>query len=277
LSVGVSISVGPCSCQFEPVNADYFEVIGCTERLRKTLPFLGIFHLTFLAVLVRLAKLRKKGQVAMRKSFLIVGPVLILAALTGRGYLGVIRESPQHRFGRAEVLYHQGKLDSAIVEMERALRDDPRQVEIRDALGTLYQLQGRMDDEIKVYEQGIRLMPNDPRMYYALGTALYSGKRYDDASVQVRKCLSINPHEPQYMHLLGMCYERSGKLAEAYAFWNANAHEHSQDEVIQRGLRRIQRKLATNQVAGIKASPNQTIGRSGPSSKLLHEKDSERP
>ncbi len=213
----------------------------------------------------------------MRKSFLIVGPVLILAALTGRGYLGAVRESPQHRYQRAEALYHQGKLDLAIDEMQRALRDDPRQVEIRDALGTLYQMQGRMDDEIKVYEQGIRLMPNDPRMYYALGMARYAGKRYDDAAEQVLKCLRIGPYDPQYTHLLGMCYERSGKLAEAYAFWNANARDYPEDEVTRRGLRRVQRKLASKQVAGIKASLNQTATRSGPSSKLTPAKNSDRP
>src|SRR5690242_1236548 len=124
---------------------------------------------------------------------------MIIAALFGRFYLsGGRQESSLRHFHVAERLYHEGKIELATSEMEQALVDDPRRVEVRDALGTLYQLQDRRDDELKTYRAGIALMPDDPRMYYALGMAYYASNRYAEATEQVRNCIRLVPDEAQY-------------------------------------------------------------------------------
>ena len=102
----------------------------------------------------------------MLKKFLVVGPILIIGALAWRGNLTVFQrqsQSAQRHFKVGEDQYHRGEIESAVVNMEAAVREDPTLMEARDALGTLYQLTGHRDKELKLYREWVRIDPNSVR------------------------------------------------------------------------------------------------------------------
>ena len=60
---------------------------------------------------------------------------------------------------RANAHFVAGDPDAAMVDLARALADDPRHLKALADLGGLFEYAGRRDDALKVYERALALAP----------------------------------------------------------------------------------------------------------------------
>jgi tetratricopeptide (TPR) repeat protein len=75
-------------------------------------------------------------------------------------------------FKKGYELYHEGKMDDAIVELDASLRVEGERAETHLLIGDIYERRRMFDEAIKEYEDALRLSPGDPMMRLKLDTAL---------------------------------------------------------------------------------------------------------
>jgi tetratricopeptide (TPR) repeat protein len=80
------------------------------------------------------------------------------------------READPH-FKKGYELYHEGKLDDAMVELDESLSINPGNAEAHLLIGDIYERRRMFDEAIKEYEEALRLSPDDRMMKFKLETA----------------------------------------------------------------------------------------------------------
>jgi tetratricopeptide (TPR) repeat protein len=77
-----------------------------------------------------------------------------------------------HHFKKGYELYHQGRLDDALVELDESSRVDPGRAETRLLMGDIYERRRMFDEAIKEYEEALKLSPDDGMIKFKLQNAL---------------------------------------------------------------------------------------------------------
>jgi tetratricopeptide (TPR) repeat protein len=75
-------------------------------------------------------------------------------------------------FKKGYELYHEGKLDDALVELDASLGVEPGNAEAHLLIGDIYERRRMFDEAISEYEDALRLSPGDLMMKFKLQTAL---------------------------------------------------------------------------------------------------------
>ncbi len=78
-------------------------------------------------------------------------------------------DSPLVHRGLAETFAEAGEPEKSIEEYEAAIRADPEELDLYEALGDENQKLGRLDAATKAYDQELQLHPNSPIALYNLG------------------------------------------------------------------------------------------------------------
>jgi tetratricopeptide (TPR) repeat protein len=118
-----------------------------------------------------------------------------------------------------------GQLDGARTDYEKALRDDPNNVDALLGLAAIAQRQGRFADAER-YQQ--RALDADPRNPAAQAAALFGGASGDAAANESRlkSALAAQPESGPLNFALGNLYARQGRWPEAQqAYFDAVASE----------------------------------------------------
>src|SRR5579859_384086 len=124
-------------------------------------------------------------------------------------------------FRHAIELEKQGKLDAAIQEQDRALAVDPKSVQARINLISLYGRTGQTEKAEQNFQEAVRLNPNRADAYYNHGVLLMRQNKFPEAEQAFRQALRINPFYAEAHNNLGVLLERKGRTEDALAEYEA--------------------------------------------------------
>src|SRR5579859_712316 len=122
---------------------------------------------------------------------------------------------------RAIEMEKQGKLNEAIEEQDQALAVDPKNVQARVNLISLYGRTGQTEKAEQNFQEAVRLDPNRADAYYDEGVLLFGEGKYQEAEQAFRQALRINPYYAEAHNNLGFLLEGQGRTEDALAEYQA--------------------------------------------------------
>ncbi|HYH99476.1 tetratricopeptide repeat protein [Hyalangium sp.] len=138
------------------------------------------------------------------------------------------------RLQRGTVLWRLGKLDEAVVELEKAKEEDPRSVSIPITLGAVLYEKGDFPNAEKNLSLALTREPSNHEALYFLALVKAKRSEYTGAIEQMRLAVDKAPNRPDYHYALGDIYKKDERFAEAIDEWkkaieldpkNADAYE----------------------------------------------------
>jgi tetratricopeptide (TPR) repeat protein len=108
--------------------------------------------------------------------------------------------------------------DEAVVEFERAIAENPSNIEAYAYLGTIYINAGQAEKAVAVFDKAIRLSPHDPSLAKMLrwkADALEILGRAAEASVLGNQALAVSPNDTQILRKQAATLANLGRDAEA--------------------------------------------------------------
>ena len=135
----------------------------------------------------------------------------------------VPRESPlfvEAEMGRSEVLFQQGREDTAIEVLHALARDYPNRAAVQTALGDALRRQERFEEAIEAYSAAVDLVDLSQTRYwfllYARAISYEQSGRWDEAEADFRAALDLSPDQPNVLNYLGYSLvEQNRNLDEA--------------------------------------------------------------
>jgi serine/threonine-protein kinase len=115
-----------------------------------------------------------------------------------------------------QVLEPLGRLDEALVEINRALELDPLSLAINATKGGLLDLRREYDEALEQCLKTIDLEPNFYWSHYNLGRVYEHKQMYPEAIAAFRKAVALVPDATHALARLGMCYGMAGMPDEAH-------------------------------------------------------------
>ncbi len=99
-------------------------------------------------------------------------------------------------FGLGLIYYENDQLDDAITTLQRSLKLDPNQTEVRYVLGLVYAEQGNYDKAEDAFIALLEQDPLDPDAWYELGFLYYDAGFTEDADLCLAVIQEIDPEYP---------------------------------------------------------------------------------
>ena len=138
------------------------------------------------------------------------------------------------RLQRGTVLWRLGKLDEAVVELEKAKEEDPRSVSIPITLGAVLYEKADYPNAEKNLSLALTREPSNHEALYYLALVKTKRSEYTGAIEQMKLAVDKAPNRPDYHFALGDIYKKDERFAEAIEEWkktleldpkNADAYE----------------------------------------------------
>jgi Flp pilus assembly protein TadD len=117
----------------------------------------------------------------------------------------------------ARVLAEQRQPDSAVHELESAIKLRPRYAEAYLSLGNIYKSLNREEEALKAFTKAAELAPGNPAAEYQLGSALLRNGQPNAAVAHLQEALKLQPNDRATMSHLCQALYRAGKKADAQA------------------------------------------------------------
>ena len=146
-----------------------------------------------------------------------------------------------------------GETDSAILELEDILEDNPQNIEGYNALGRIYIKQEKIDEAIALLEKSITAGIKDVCLTETLAGAYLGKGRLEEAVKFYEEILVQKPSDKQTLRILGDLYSRQENYIESARRWAAMFSDDPEvvREVIQRLeelLRRIEGSIEIREI-----------------------------
>jgi len=122
------------------------------------------------------------------------------------------------RFAKGVLLVVHHRHDEAVVEFERAVAENPSNIDAYAYLGTIYINAGQAEKAVAVFDKAIRLSPHDPSLAKMLrwkADALEILGRAAEASVLGNQALAVSPNDTQILRKQAATLANLGRDAEA--------------------------------------------------------------
>jgi len=116
-----------------------------------------------------------------------------------------------------------GRIEEAEEHFARAATMVPGYAAARNNLGTALFLKGNLPEAKGYFEEALLLNPLYGKAHYNLGTLLAQEGKLDEAESSYRRALDLDPFFPEAHYNLGVALARQGKLGEA--------REHFREEI----------------------------------------------
>ncbi|HEU4723816.1 MAG TPA: tetratricopeptide repeat protein [Candidatus Eisenbacteria bacterium] len=123
--------------------------------------------------------------------------------------------SPRPHYFIASALEKLGKPDSAKVQYNIALSNQPKYPEALTGLGNLLRKQGQTAEGTAKLEEAVKYGPKDPGALYSLGQAYLKDKRYEDAEKIFRKGTLLKQGRALFLAGTALALEGKGELKPA--------------------------------------------------------------
>jgi TolB-like protein/tetratricopeptide (TPR) repeat protein len=115
-----------------------------------------------------------------------------------------------------------GQLDSAVIELETAIDQQPNAVSPYLALAETYAGQNRVEQAEATYRRAEEVEAGYWGVHRAFGNFLYHQSRYDEAIERHLKVIKLVPDSGIGYDNLGTCYLSTGEFAKAESAFNAS-------------------------------------------------------
>jgi predicted Zn-dependent protease len=93
-------------------------------------------------------------------------------------------------------------VDSAIEDLDNAIKSDPNCAMAYMAMGSAYNMQGKFDDALRTLQRGQSLQPDAWQSYFEMGRAYAGKKDFEDALHALDRAQSMAPPEFSTIHLV---------------------------------------------------------------------------
>jgi len=126
--------------------------------------------------------------------------------------------NPGHAAARTSyggLLRAVGKTDDAIVEVQRALEQDPLSLRIRFGLGLTYYYVRQYQEALKEFRIASQMDPSAFMAYVHLGRCFTALGQFDEALTSLNKAKELSPTNTWTLVSLGQAYAVAGKKSEA--------------------------------------------------------------
>ncbi len=123
--------------------------------------------------------------------------------------------SPRPHYFIASALERLGKPDSAKVQYQIALTNQPKYPEALTGLGNLLRKQGQIPEGTAKLEEAVKYGPKDPGALYSLGQAYLKDKRYEEAEKVFRKGTLLKQGRALFLSGTALSLEGKGDLKAA--------------------------------------------------------------
>ena len=190
-----------------------FVIFFVTARYRMpAIPFLIVLAVYAVARLVK-----TRG----RELWVSLAVLLVSLVAFNSGIYGPpgVEDEAQTRFSVAMGLYRQGRLDDALVEIEKALQHDSASnvlvLESAVRLGA-----GQPGPAVRAAQAAISRTPNAPEPYGQMGNVYASLGRYDSALVCFEKACELDPHSVSSWNNLGSVAMAQGDFESARRYFD---------------------------------------------------------
>jgi tetratricopeptide (TPR) repeat protein len=107
-----------------------------------------------------------------------------------------------------------GQVEEAVQSYRKALKADPQQPVIYDALGALL-ARYKPEEAVAVWQELVKTDPKNGAALAALGSSLYRSKRYKEAAAALQSALELTPDNGNLQEQLGSAYLRTGDEEKA--------------------------------------------------------------
>lgn len=111
-----------------------------------------------------------------------------------------------------------GQYDNAVVALEEALKEQPRDVKVNYSLAQAYEKAGQLEKADAAYKNLAGLNPDEAATYYGLIVRMYDGAgRYENAIEAAKKVIELNPKSEIAVYNLGIMYLKLDRCDDAIA------------------------------------------------------------
>ena len=143
------------------------------------------------------------------------GWVLLLGFSVAFNLLESSETHADNRTSFGVVLLKAGRVDDAIAQFQKALRNKPDDPVVLNNLGNALLKRGRLDEAITQYRKALQVKPDGVLVRYNLGDALLQKGSVDEAITQLQEVLEIIPSAPNAHQKLGAALMLKGRVDEA--------------------------------------------------------------
>jgi tetratricopeptide (TPR) repeat protein len=135
-----------------------------------------------------------------------------------------VESSRQRSYGLASGSFVADELSQTehsqlVRRMERIARDNPADVDVRIALGILYNLSRQYDLAAEALRMAVTLRPDDARLWNKLGATLANGNESDDALRAYRKAVDLAPNFIRAWVNVGTAYANRSSFDKAARYY----------------------------------------------------------
>lgn len=123
--------------------------------------------------------------------------------------------SAEAHFERGLQLAKAGELQSAEMELRKAVLLKPNTSEFLSSLATVLAMQKKLAESTSLFNDALKINPDDLRSRGYLAANLWQLHRYAETKQNLKIILSADPTDPQAKLLLGMVSENGGDYATA--------------------------------------------------------------
>jgi len=121
---------------------------------------------------------------------------------------------------RGNVYYGMNKFDSAYLDYRSSLQVDPAYHVTFDNLGALFASQNRFDSALFYLNKAIMQKPDYKEAYKNRGLVFMNIQRYQDAINDWQVFLRYQPDDPIVYNTIGLCYQKMGSDREALPYFD---------------------------------------------------------
>lgn len=121
------------------------------------------------------------------------------------------------RYGRAIGHYRQGRIQSALAELDPLIKEEPKNPWFHELRGQMLFEHARIEDAVASYAKAVDLAPHSALIRTAYGHALLESKkdsknRLQEAVRQLEKATRIEPQNAQSRRFLAIAYGKQGEV-----------------------------------------------------------------
>ena len=105
--------------------------------------------------------------------------------------------------------------EGSIKYIEKAIKLDPKNVQLYNNLGTAYLTTGKLDKAIEIYEKSIELEPSDSLAYFNIASILQMQENHEKACEYFAKAHNLEPEDNSYIIAWAISEIKANKISDA--------------------------------------------------------------
>ena len=152
-----------------------------------------------------------------------------------------MQNNSQLLYSRALTAEKLGRIDEAVADLGRIVKNEPNNAEALNALGyTLVDMTGRVAEGKQYIEKALKLKPNDPAILDSMGWAYYRLGEHENALRYLQQAFD-KLKDPEIAAHLGEVLWVMGNEERAREIWEEALRETPKDKVLQNVIERFAR------------------------------------